>query len=68
MDDRLKREARDKKRYPDQRLIPTLADGPRCQAIIAARSRLVRAYLNEVRDLTGLSLHMQSTKAGSVQA
>jgi hypothetical protein len=68
MDDRLKRAARDKKRYPDQGLIPALAAGPRRQAVIAARSRLVHAYLNEVRYLTGLSLHMQSTKAGSVQA
>jgi hypothetical protein len=48
--------------------IPALAAGSRRAAIITARSRLVGAYLNEVRYLAQLNLHMQSTKAGSVQA
>jgi hypothetical protein len=67
-DQRLRRPAQDKKRYPDQGLIPALAAGPRREATITARSRLVGSHLNEVRYLAGLNLHMQSTKAGSVQA
>jgi hypothetical protein len=61
-DDRLRHPAHDRRRYPDQGLIPALAAGPRRDAIITARSRLVGAYLNEVRYLAQLNLHMQSTK------
>ena len=61
-DDRLRREAHNRRRYPDQGLIPALAAGPRRDAIITARCRLVGAYLNEVRYLAQLNLHMQSTK------
>jgi hypothetical protein len=67
-DQRLRRPAQDRKTYPDQGLIPAPAAGPRREAIIVARSRLVGCYLNEVRYLAGLNLHMHSTKAGSVQA
>jgi len=67
-DDRLRHPAHDRRTYPDQGLIPALAASPRREAIITARFRLVGAYLNEVRYLAQLNLHMQSTKAGSVQA
>ena len=67
-DDRLRHPAHDRRTYPDQGLIPALAASPRREAIITARSRLVGAYLNEVRYLAQLNLHMQLTKAGSVQA
>jgi hypothetical protein len=65
LDDRLRRRANDKKRYPDQGLIPALAEGPRRDAVIAARARLCSAGVNEARYLAGLNLHMQSTQAGS---
>jgi len=66
LDDRLRRPANDKKkRYPDQGLIPALAEGPRRDAVIAARARLRSAGVNEARYLAGLNLHMQSTQAGS---
>ena len=65
LDDRLRRPALDKRRYPDQGLIPALADGPRRDAAIRARARLLGAGVAEARFLTGLSLHMQSMHAGS---
>jgi hypothetical protein len=65
LEDRLRREAADKRRYPDQGLIPALADGPRRDAVIAARARLLNAGLEEARHLAGLNLHMQSVQAGS---
>jgi hypothetical protein len=65
LDDRLRRPAMDKRRYPDQGLIPALADGPRRDAVIDARARLLSTGVNEARFLSGLNLHMQSIKAGS---
>jgi hypothetical protein len=65
LDDRLRRPAKDKRRYPDQGLIPALAAGPRRDAVIAARARLCSAGVNEARYLAGLNLHMQSSQAGS---
>jgi hypothetical protein len=62
LDDRLRRSSR---HYPDQGLIPALADGPRRDAVIAARARLLAAGVKEARYLSGLNLHMQSTQAGS---
>jgi hypothetical protein len=66
--ERLKRPAHDKKRYPDQGLIPALADGARRDAVIRARSRLLTSHLEEVRLLAGFNLHMQSTSPGSPTA
>ena len=65
LDDRLRRPALDHKRYPDQGLIPALADGPRRDAVIAARSRLLQGGVQEARYLAGLNLHMQSSQAGT---
>jgi hypothetical protein len=65
LDDRLRRPAKDWRRYPDQGLIPALADGPRRDAVIRARDRLLSAGVNEARYLVGLNLHMQSIQAGS---
>jgi hypothetical protein len=64
LDDRLRRSAMDK-RYPDQGLIPALADGPRRDAVIRARARLLSAGVDEARHLSGLNLHMQSIQAGT---
>ena len=64
LDDRLRRKPRDK-RYPDQGLIPALAENPRRDAIMGARSRLRQNGVQEARWLAGLNLHMQSTQAGS---
>jgi hypothetical protein len=64
LDDRLRRAAK-KKGYPDQGLIPALAEGPRRDAVIRARSRLLSAGVTEARYLSGLNLHMQSIQAGS---
>lgn len=65
LDERLQRRAKEPRRYPKQGLIPALADGPRRNAVIAARARLRFAGVNEARYLAGLNLHMQSTQAGS---
>jgi len=65
LDDRLRRPAADRQRYPDQGLIPALADGPRREAVIAARARLLTTGVKEARYLPGLNLHMQSIQAGS---
>jgi hypothetical protein len=65
LDDRLRRPALDTRRHPDQGLIPALADGPRRDAVIAARSRLLSAGIREARYLSGLNLHMQSIQAGT---
>jgi hypothetical protein len=67
-DERLRRRAHDATRFPDQGLIPALADGPRRDAVIAARSRLLNSHLKEVRDLAVLNLHMQRTQAGTPRA
>ena len=65
LDERLQRSAKDRHRYPEQGLIPALADGPRRDAVIDARARLRFAGVNEARYLAGLNLHMQSSQAGS---
>lgn len=65
LDDRLRRPARDKLQFPDQGLIPALAGGPRRDAVIQARSRLLTAGGSEARYLSGLNLHMQAIQAGS---
>lgn len=65
LDERLRRRAADRKRFPDQGLIPALADGPRRNEIIKARSELLAEGLREARYLTGLSLHMQSMVGGT---
>jgi len=62
LDERLKRAG--SKGRADQGLIPALADGPRRDAVIAARSRLLNGGLREARWLSGLNLHMQPTQAG----
>ncbi|WP_436495597.1 hypothetical protein [Actinokineospora sp. HUAS TT18] len=64
-DDRLTRKAVDRRYKADQGLIPALADGPRRDAIIRARSSLLQGGIREVRYLAGLSIHMQSSQAGS---
>src|SRR5215211_3304438 len=64
LDDRLRRPAKNKP-YPDQGLIPALADGPRRDAVIRARDRLLSTGVREARYLSGLNLHMQSIQAGS---
>lgn len=68
VDERLKRRAHDWRRYPEQGLIPALADGPRRQAVIDARSRLLTSHLHEVRELAVLNLHMQSRQGGTPRA
>lgn len=65
LDDRLKRRPVQRGQRADQGLIPALADHPRRDAVIAARSRLLNAGLNEASLLSNLSLHMQSSQAGS---
>lgn len=67
LDDRLRRDPL-KRQYPPQGLIPALADGPRRNAVIAARSRLLNSGLQEARYLAGLNLHMQSVQAGTKAA
>jgi hypothetical protein len=65
LDDRLQRRALDRQRFPDQGLIPALADGSRRDAVIGARDRLRAAGVSEARYLSGLNLHMQPIQAGS---
>jgi len=65
LDDRLRRPSNSRKYRQDQGLIPALADGPRRDAIVAARARLLQGGVQEARYLAGLNLHMQSSQAGS---
>jgi hypothetical protein len=62
--DRLRRPSV-RKGFPDQGLIPALADGPRRDAVIQARSRLLSSTAGEARYLAGLDLHMQPYRGGS---
>jgi hypothetical protein len=64
LDDRLRRPAKNKP-YPDQGLIPALANGPRRDAVIRARDRLLSTGVREARYQSGLNLHMQPIQAGS---
>lgn len=66
LDDRLRR--RGPKGMPDQGLIPALADGPRRDAVIAARSRYLTSIAGEVRYLADLNLHSQPLLAGTKSA
>jgi hypothetical protein len=62
--DRLRRKSV-KHGFPDQGLIPAMAEGPRREAVIQARSKLLSSTAGEVRYLAGLDLHMQPYRAGS---
>jgi hypothetical protein len=62
--DRLKRKSI-KKGFPDQGLIPGMAEGPRLDAVSQARSRLLSSAAGETRFLAGLNLHMQPYRGGS---
>jgi hypothetical protein len=65
LDDRLKRPPKNRIYTSDQGLIPALTDGPRRDAVVAARARLLQGGVQEARRLSGLNLHMQSSQAGS---
>ena len=62
--DRLKRTSV-KQGFPDQGLIPGMAEGSRRDAVIQARSTLLSSAAGEARYLAGLDLHMQPYRAGS---
>ena len=64
MGDRLRRKAV-ATGYPDQGLIPAMADGPRRDAVIDAKARLLAGPVGEARYLANLNLHMQSIKRGT---
>ncbi len=66
LDDRLRR--RGPQGDPDQGLIPALADGPRRDAIIQARSRLLNSTINETQHLVNLNLHSQPIMLGTKSA
>jgi hypothetical protein len=57
-----------KQRGDDQGLIPAMARGPRPDAVIRARSRLLSSRAGETRYLAGLNLHMQPLRPGSRSA
>ena len=66
LDDRLKRKSFNKSECKaKQGLIPALANGPRRDLVISARDRLLSEGAREARYLSNLSLHMQSSRAGS---
>jgi hypothetical protein len=65
LSDRLKRKAVIRGYRTDQGLIPALADGSRRDALVDARVRLMRDGMDEATKLSNLSLHMQSSQAGS---
>jgi hypothetical protein len=65
LDDRLKRSPVSRQYSAKQGLIPALADGPRRAAVIDARARLLQGGVDEAGYLSNLSLHMQSSQAGS---
>ncbi|GAB3914446.1 hypothetical protein ACFQ1S_00615 [Kibdelosporangium lantanae] len=65
LDDRLKRRPVRSPYRADQGLIPALANGPRRDAVITARTHLLQGGVEEARYLSNLSLHMQSSRAGS---
>jgi hypothetical protein len=67
LDERLRRPARTKG-FPDQGLIPALADGPRRDAVISARSKMLTTAFGEARYLAGLNLHQQSMQSGTKTA
>ena len=51
--------------FPDQGLIPAMADGARRDAVIDAKARLLAGPVGEARYLANLNLHMQSIKRGT---
>jgi hypothetical protein len=61
--ERLKRRPGGHPRY--QGLIPALADGPRRQAVINARARLLNDYMKEAKSFANMSLHAHSTEPGT---
>ncbi len=65
LDDRLRRSSNSRNYRADQGLIPALANGPRRDAVVNSRARLLQGGVSEARYLSGLNLHMQSTQAGS---
>ncbi|MGV9368018.1 hypothetical protein [Amycolatopsis sp. NPDC003731] len=65
LSDRLKRKPVIRAYRADQGLIPALADGPRRDALVAARGHLLQSGVEEATNLSNLSLHMQSSQAGS---
>ena len=68
LDDRQSKLA-DRRRCPAaQGLIPAMADGPRRDAVIDTGSRILAASITEARHLSNLSLHVQSSRAGSPRA
>jgi hypothetical protein len=66
LDDRLKR--RGPMNMADQGLVPALADGPRRDAVIDARSHYRNSVAAEVRYLADLNLHSQPLMAGTKSA
>jgi hypothetical protein len=68
LEDRLKRNSPSKTGLPDQGLIPALSDGPRRNAVIAARDRLTTAAFNEARHFVNLNLHSNPISLGSKMA
>jgi hypothetical protein len=65
LDDRLKRRGLS---MPDQGLIPALADSPRRNAVMNARSHYLNSVAGEVRYLADLNLHSQPLRAGTKSA
>ena len=65
LDDRLKRRGLN---MADQGLIPALADGPRRNAAINARSHYLNSVAGEARYLADLNLHSQPLRAGTKSA
>ncbi|WP_410671957.1 hypothetical protein [Amycolatopsis sp. cmx-4-68] len=65
LSDRLKRKPVIRGYRADQGLIPALAGGPRRDALVAARARLLQGGVEEATNLSNLSLHMQSSQTGS---
>jgi hypothetical protein len=67
LDDRLKRRGKFNS-DPPQGLIPALSDGPRRDAVIQARSKLLTSTVNETREISELNLHRQPIVGGTKAA
>lgn len=68
LEDRLKRRSLPNSGLPDQGLIPALVDGPRRNAVLAARDRLTSAAFDEVRPYVNLHLHAHPLYLGTRNA
>jgi hypothetical protein len=68
LDDRLKRKAVTTGQKKPQGLIPALADGPRREAVVRARSKMLMSPVGEAQHLANLHLHMQPVPAGTKSA